>query len=422
MEESFLQLGIILIVLVIISGIFSASETAMLSVNRYKLRHNASRGNKSAILILKLLDKPDRLLGIILLGNNFVNILASSLATVIVIKFFGSAAIAISSIVMTFIILIFAEVAPKTLAALYPMALARPMSYVLNFLLKVFYPIVFVVNLLANGFLLCFGVRVHKQMQKDNLNKDELKTLIQDPQLSLPKTYRKRLEAILELERLTVEDVMVPKQDIHAIDLSLGIEFVRKVVNESKYTRLPVHRGNLDEIVGVLDLHLNRYSLSKDLTIENINEMLDEVLFVPETTNLETQIQNFNTNKKKFAIVVDEYGHVQGLLSMKDVLEEIVGTMTTDMHQQTNPVEFKRNEDGSLIFLANEFIRDLNKEFDLDLPEDASKTLNGLIQEHLQHVPQPGDSIELEKYQIVALTTDEQNVEKVLIRELEVLK
>ncbi|VAW44204.1 Putative membrane protein YfjD [hydrothermal vent metagenome] len=387
----------------------------MMALNRYRLKHQAKSGHKGAIKAQKLLEKPDRLLGVILLGNNFVNIFASSIATIIAMKLIGEAGIALAAGLLTLVILVFAEVAPKTLAALYPEKIAYPAAFVLTPLLKIFSPIVWLVNFFANGLLRLFGVNTKHSDDQHSLSHEELQTLIDEATNQLPKHYRDMLSSVLKLETVTVEDVMIPKQDIYAVDVTQPIEEILKAIEKSPYTRVPLYRGSLDEdLVGVLNLRRALPLLMhKDASLKDIIKITRPAYFVPETTSLSIQLGKFNENKRRMACIVDEYGDLQGLLTMEDLLEEIVGKLSTDSKAKPETESVALHDDGSMTIDALEFIRDLNKEYNLNLPTDGPKTLNGLIQEELETLPSLGTCIKIGDYILEVVKTSNNAVQSV---------
>lgn len=388
----------------------------MMALNKYRLRHRVKAGDRAAIRVEKLLEKPDRLLGVILLGNNFVNIFASSIATIIAMKLMGEAGIALAAGILTLLVLIFSEVAPKTVAALYPDKIAYPAALILTPLLKLFSPIVWLVNFAANGFLRLFGIKVGQHKPDESLSHEELETLIDEATGQLPKQYRDMLKSILNLETVTVEDVMIPKQDIFAIDIDQPIKDILKDLSRSRYTRIPLYRGSLDdELIGILNMRKIVPLLlkdSKEIQLKDIIKLARPPYYIPEVTPLSVQLANFKKARRRMALIVDEYGDLQGLVTMEDLLEEIVGKLSTEA--QSNPTEhIVFNEDGSMTVDAGEFIRDLNKEYGLNLPTDQAKTLNGLIQEILETLPNPGTCIKVGDYIIEITKTTNNAVEEV---------
>jgi len=388
-----------------------------MALNKYRLKNKAKKGHKGAIKAQRLLQEPDRLLGVILLGNNFVNIFASSIATIIAMRLIGEAGIALAAGILTLVILVFSEVAPKTLAALYPERIAYPAAYVLEPLLKIFSPLVWMVNFFANGFLRLFGVKVTKQTDDDHsLTHEELEMIINDATGKLPKQYRNMLMGIMQLDSITVEDVMMPKQDIYGIDVNDPLETIVKRILKSPYTRIPVYRDNIDDdLIGVINLRKALPLMHKeDLSLKDIIKATRPGYFIPETTNLNIQLANFNKNKRHMALIVDEYGNLQGLLTLEDLLEEIVGKFSIDTRNKTNS-SVETHKDGSMTFDASEFIRDINKTYQFTLPVDGPKTLNGLIQETLETLPEVGSCIKIEHYILEVTKTSSHAIEKVKI-------
>ncbi len=387
----------------------------MMALNRYRLKHQVKSGHKGAKLAQKLLETPDRLLGVILLGNNFVNIFASSIATIIAMKLIGEAGIAIAAGLLTMVVLVFAEVAPKTLAALYPEKIAYPAAYVLTPLLKLLSPIVWLVNFFANGFLRIFRINLKNADDAHALSHEELQTLIFEGTSQLPEQYRSMLSSVLELENVTVEDVMIPKQDMYAVDVDQPIEHILKAIQKSPYTRVPIYRGSLDEdLIGILNLRRALPVLMRaEVTLKDIIKMIRPAYFVPETTSLNVQLAKFNSHKRRMALIVDEYGDLQGLLTMEDLLEEIVGKLSTDSKTKQVEDTIALHDDGSMTIDASEFIRDLNKGYKLNLPTDGPKTLNGLIQEVLEELPSPGTCIKIDHYVLEVMETSTNAIETV---------
>lgn len=390
-----------------------------MALNRYRLKHKAKAGNKGAIRAQKLLEEPDRLLGVILLGNNFVNIFASSIATIIAMRLLGEAGIALAAGLLTLVILVFSEVAPKTLAALYPEKIAYPAAFVLGPLLKVLSPIVWLVNIFANGFLKLFRVKVSKQENDDELTQQELQTLIDDATGQLPDEYRAMLTSILQLESVSVEDVMIPKQEVYGVNIDQPIEAILKDIQKSPFTRIPIYRGTIDDdLIGILNLRRAVPTLMRgEITLRDIIKLARPAYFVPETTTLNIQLGKFNLNKRRMAMIVDEYGDIQGLLTMEDLLEEIVGKLSHDSKANADEAVCM-NEDGSMTFDAGEFIRDLNREHNFTLPTDGPKTLNGLIQEELEALPNVGTCIRVDDYTLEVLETSANSIEKIKLVEI----
>ena len=400
--------------LLVLSAFFSSTETALMSINRYRLRHRARQGQRSARLAEALLQRPDRLIGLILLGNNFVNIFASSLVTVIALRLGGEGAIAIGAGLLTLVILIFAEVAPKTVAALHPERIALPAALIYFPLLKLTYPIVWLVNLMANGVLRLLGIRM-EHVQGHGLSHEELRTVVSEAGAMIPKRHQRMLISVLELQDVTVDDIMVPRNEIDGLDLDDDWEDLLEQITESRHTRLPVYRGDLDQVVGIIHLRSVMGQLSEgELSREHLAAKSLEPYFVPEGTPLHTQLVNFQRAKRRLALVVDEYGDIQGLVTLDDILEEIVGEFTTD------PADIYRDvqpeADGSFMVSGTANVRELNRMMGWRLPTDGPKTLNGLIVERLETIPQAGAMLHLGGYRLEIVQTADNAVRSVRLR------
>jgi Mg2+/Co2+ transporter CorB len=376
----------LLFLLICLSAFFSSSETGMMSINRYRLSHQAGSGDNRAKRVVRLLARPDRLIGVILIGNNFINNLAAAIATVLAIHFFGDVTgPAVAPLVLTIVILIFAEVTPKTYAAVKPERIAYPASVVLEPLLKLLYPLVWLVNAISNGLLRLLGVK-NIEGDGDNLTRDELRTIVHEAGTLIPHRHQAMLLSILDLENVTVNDIMVPRHEVVGIDLDDDLTAILTQIRTSQHTRLPVYKGDINNIIGMLHLRNAARFLSRDeVTKASIVQEAREPYFIPESTPLHTQLLNFQKQKRRIGIVVDEYGDVEGLVTLEDILEEIVGEFTTDVAGQDQ--EIQRLDDGSHIIDGTANIRDINRLLGWQLPTDGPKTLNGLILEHLEAFP-----------------------------------
>jgi Mg2+/Co2+ transporter CorB len=384
-ETSLTALFITLAGLILLSGFFSSSETGMMSLNRYRLKHMAQTGHKGAKRAHKLLQRTDQLIGVILIGNNFVNIFASAIATVIAIRIWGDAGIAIATVLLTIVILIFAEVTPKTLAALFPEKIAFPASYVLAPLLKILYPVVWAVNLFTGGILKLLRVSP-EDIANDHLSREELRTLVNEAGALIPAKHKDMLVSILDLEKVTVTDIMVPRNEVIGIDLDDDLDNILRLLRNSQHTRLPVYKGDINDIQGILHLRNTTKLLQKDdLNKDMLVQLCTEPYFVPESTPLNTQLINFQKGRRRFGIVVDEYGEVLGLATLEDILEEIVGEFTTD-YASTSP-DIIPQDNGTYIIDGTASLRVINKSLAWKLPIDGPKTLNGLITETLENIP-----------------------------------
>jgi len=404
----------LLVFLLLLSAFFSSSETALMTLNRYRLRHQARAGNRSAKLIETLLSRPDRLIGLILLGNNLVNIFAASLTTIIAIRIGGDSAIAAGALILTVVILIFAEVTPKTLAALQPERVAKPAAYVYYPLLKLTYPVVWLLNAISNGILLLLGVSP-KKLSGDALSQEELRTVVMEASSLIPRRHKRMLLSILDLENVAVDDVMVPRNEIVGLDLDNSIDEILSQLQSSPHTRLPLYRENLDNILGIVHIRkLARLLTSGRLDRDSLCDLAREPYFVPEGTPLHVQLVNFQASKRRYALVVDEYGDIQGLVTLEDILEEIVGEFTAmpiTLYQEAD-----RQPDGSYVVSGTANIRDLNRSLNWDLPTDGAKTVNGLILEELETIPSPGTTLDIDGFSIAIMQTADKAVKTVRIR------
>ncbi len=387
-----------LVLLIVLSAFFSGSETGLMTINRYRLRNLARAGNRSARRALRLLERPDRLIGLILLGNNFVNILASALATLIFMRLMGEAGIAVATTLLTVVILVFAEVTPKTLAALKPERIALPAAWIYQPLLRALYPLVWTLNLVTNSLLRLLGVRPEEGVQ-ETLSREELRTLMMEAGAMIPESHQAMLVNLLDLEEIRVEDVMVPRNEIVGVDLADDLDEIRNLLARTPYTRLPVFEERIDNVVGILHTRQILPLLQEDeLTTERIRELAREPYFVPEGTSLLTQLLNFQRAGRRTALVVDEYGDILGMVTLEDILEEVVGEFTTDpyaLHKDIVP-----QEDGSWLVDGSLSIREINRSLRIQLPTDGPRTLNGLILEHLETIPEPGTSLLINDYPI----------------------
>lgn len=403
-------LFIILGVLILLSAYFSSSETGMMSLNKYRLRHLEKEHHKGAKRVSELLQRPDRLIGLILIGNNLVNIAASSVATIIGIRLFGDViGIAVATFGLTFIILIFAEVTPKTLAALYPEKVAFPSSFILNILLKLLFPLVMLVNFITNGILKLFGISP-EQIEEHSLSKEELKTVVNESAALLPERHQNMLVSILDLEQVKVEDVMVPRNEIIAIDINDDWKLIMRQLTHAQHTRVLLYRENIDDTVGFIHARDALRLLTKEqFTKATLLRAVREIYYIPEGTSLNVQLLKFQQAKERIGIVVDEYGDIQGLVTLEDILEEVVGDFTTSM-TPTLSENVHPQQDGSFLVDGSANVRDLNKEMDWDFPIDGPKTLSGLIIEYLEDIPSEKVSMRIAGYPIEIVEVNENTI------------
>ncbi len=389
----------ILGILILISAYFSGSETGMMSLNRYRLRHLEKQKHRGAKRVSKLLDRPDRLIGLILIGNNLVNVFASLVAGVIFSRLFGDAGIVYAGLVLTLIILIFAEVTPKTLAALYPEKVAFPSSIILSLLLKILFPLVIAVNWITNGFLRVLGVSP-EQREQHNLSTEELRTVVNESGALLQQRDQDMLVSILDLEKVAVEDIMIPRSELIGIDVNDEWKKIQKQLTQANHTRVLLYRDSIDDVVGYIHARDALKLLSKNqFTKATLLRAVRELYFIPEGTPLNIQLLKFQHAKERLGLVVDEYGDIQGLVTLEDILEEIVGDFTTTMTPTTSD-EVSLQPDGSYLVDGSASIRDINKEMSWQLPTDGPKTLNGLIIEYLEEIPQNNISLRIAGYPV----------------------
>ncbi len=380
-------LALLLITLVLLSAFFSAAETGMMSINRYRLKHLA-KTSKNAKRVHDMLQRPDRFLGMVLLGNTFFNIITGSLATVIAIELLGDKwGVIVASVATTVLLLIFAELCPKTLAALYPEKIAFPASMPVKFFLTLCYPLVWATNAISNGILKLFGVSF-APLESAGITRDELRTIVHETTGRIPSKHRNMLLSILDLEKVAVEDIMVPRTEIVGLDIDNEWDVVLAQLASTQHTFLPVYQQDLNNIIGFIHakraLHL---MADREFNLEKLKQSLDDTLFVPEGTSVTRQMINFQHAKKRFALVVDEYGDILGLITLDDILEEIVGEFTTNISVSYSIIE---QEDGSYLVDGATTIREFNREARWTLPITGPKTVSGLVIEYLQDIPAIG--------------------------------
>ncbi len=385
----------------------------MMAINRYRLRHLVRKNHKAAKRTHKLLERPDRLIGVILIGNNFVNILASALATLVAVRLWGDSGIAIATLGLTVAVLIFGEVTPKTVAALYPEKIAFPASFILTPLLKLFYPMVVVLNWVCGFLLRPFGIKPG-QAAEDQLNAEELRTIVTDPGMLLPQKRRGMLLGILDLENVRVDDIMVPRNEIFGIDIDDDIKDILEQLRACQHTRLPVYRGDVNNLVGML--HMRK--VARLLSQEEVNKAIllqetTEPYYVPESTPLHTQLFNFQKSKERVALVVDEYGDILGLVTLEDILEEIVGDFTTDVSDSSQDIT--PQEDGSYIIDGSASVRDINRSLGWKLPTEDARTINGLITEMMEFIPESSVCLKIGGYRFEIMQVKDNRVKAVKI-------
>ncbi|MBT9567777.1 MAG: HlyC/CorC family transporter [Thiobacillus sp.] len=397
--------------LLLLSAGFSASETAMMAINRYRLRHAAETGHRGAVLTQSLLNQTDKLLGIILLGNNLVNIAAATLSTIISIRLFGDSDVALSlvTLLLTFLILVFSEVTPKVIGASFPERIAYPAGFVLMPMLKLMYPVIWFVNLFVQGLLWIMRIKPPEPGHGSRLGLEELRTIVLESSGMLPRDHHRILVNLLDLEDITVDDVMTPRNQIESIDIEDDPDKLRQQISTSHHTRLVVHSGSSDNLLGVLHVRRVLHALTGDeLNPDTLKENLEAPYFVPAGTPLFTQLRNFQRGRKRLALVVDEYGELQGLVTLEDLLEEMVGEFTTQAPSDTGYL--RREADGSWLVEGSVLLRHLNRKLGLDFPLDGPKTLNGLLLEQFEDIPEAGVSLKLENVPVEIVQTQDRAV------------
>jgi len=406
-------LSVLLFLLIIASAFFSASETSMMALNRYRLKALCAKNNTQAKRVEKLLNKIDYLIGGILLGNNFVNILAASIATLLSIKLWGEGSVIIASLVLTLVILIFAENTPKTFAAKNPEKIALPASWLLEILIKIFKPLIYLISIISKFILKLFGL---KNVSKDILNSEELRMAVKDSKSQMSKNYQNMLLNIIDLEKVKVEDIMIPHHELVSADANNADELFEQF-KRIQHNRLLLFEGSENNIIGTIHMRdiVNIYA-KNEINVRKIKELIREPYFIPEGTPLSHQLEHFKKQKRRLGIVVDEYGEVKGMVVLDDILEEIVGQFTSSQGETIN--EIKVQNDGSYLVDPRISIRELNVELKVSLPFDSAKTLNGLILEQLQSFPQHNVSLKIDTLIIEIIQVSKQGVKLVKITKM----
>ena len=401
--------------MVVISAYFSGSETGMMTLNRYRLRHRAKQGNRAARRVEKLLRKPDRLISLVLIGNNLVNILASALGTIVGMRLYGNAGVAIATGVLTFVVLVFAEVLPKTIAALYPEKVAYPSSFLLAPLLILMMPLVWLLNMVTRVLMRMVGIKADVTISSA-LSKDELRTIVNESRSQISRRNQDMLLSVLDLEKVSVDDIMVPRNEIVGIDINDDWKAIVRQLTHSPHGRIVLYRDSLDDAISMLRVR-EAYRLmteKNEFTKEVMLRAADEIYYVPEGTPLSRQLVKFQRNKKKVGLVVDEYGDIQGLVTVEDILEEIVGDFTTSMSPSLAE-EVTPQNDGSVLIDGSANIREINKAFNWHLPEDEARTMNGMILEALEEIPATGTRVRIEQYDIDILDVQDNMIKQVKV-------
>ena len=407
-------LFVVLGILIFISAYFSGSETGMMSINRYRLKHLEKQNHRGAKRVSKLLAKPDKLIGLILIGNNLVNIFATLITGIIAQRLYGDAGVFYSGLLLTLVILIFAEITPKTLAALYPEKVAFPSSLILTLLLKILYPFVIAVNWITNGILAMLGIS-SEQREQHSLSSEELRTVVNESGALLKARDQDMLVGILDLENVTVEDIMIPRNELVGIDINDEWKRIQKQLTQSNHTRVLLYRDNIDDVVGYFHMRDALRLVSKEqFTKATLLRAVREIYFIPEGTPLNVQLLKFQRAKERIGLVVDEYGDIQGLVTLEDILEEIVGDFTTTMTPTTSD-EVNIQPDGSYLVDGSATVRDVNKEMTWNFPTDGPKTINGLILEYLEDIPEANLSVRISGYPLEIIEVKDNMIKTVRI-------
>ena len=401
----------ILVVILFCSAFFSASETSMMALSRMRLNHLIRKGNKSAKLTAKLLSHTDRLLGSILFGNTLLNAAAASITGIIILRLFGTDDLYLvaGTVSISFVLLVFSEILPKIIAASHPERVALPSSFVLAPLNKLFYPVVSIATITVRGFLWVLRIKIQADQSKHKVSLEEVRMLVLEAEHFLPRKHQKMLLNLMDIERIAVNDVMIPRNQIEALNINAPIDILLEQLSTCHHTLLPVYENDLDNIVGIL--HVRRaLSLMQRDTFDagDLREVLQESYFIPSDTALLTQLQHFQERHQRLGLIVDEYGELLGLVTLENIMEEIVGDFTTQSPSRTG--KFMRQQDGSMFVEGGTLLRDLNRKMGMHFPLDGAKTLNGLILEHLQDLPEAGISIKISGYPIEIIQTQDRVV------------
>lgn len=411
LSAQFLALGILLL----ISAVFSIAETSMMALNRYRLKALARLGNRGAVITQELLARTDRLLGVILLGNNLINAASAVLVSVITVRLFGEneIALALGTLAVTFLILVFSEITPKVIGAAYAEQIALPLSFLLRPLLKALYPVVWFVNLFVQSLLWMFRLKPADAAQ-NKMTPDELRTLVLEAGNYIPKKHQSILLNLFDLESITVDDVMTPRNQIELIDIDAPTEVLRQQISTAYHRRIPLYEGQPDNIIGIILLRKVLAIQPEDIDAAKLREIMREPYFIPSGTPLFTQLQQFQEQQDRLCFVVDEYGELMGLLTLEDIVEELIGEFAT--HSPLQAAHFHRQTDGSYVVEGGSLLRELNRKLGYHFPLDGPKTLNGLILEHFREIPEPGTSAVINGYRVEIMQTQDRAVKAVRLQ------
>ncbi len=405
------SLLIILAVLILISAFFSGSETAIMAANRYRLRHLARAGNKAAIRVHQLLQRPDKLLAVVLIGNTLANVFASAITTILAVRMFGDVGLVVATLVLTLVILIVSEIAPKTIAALHSQWVALRVSWVIMLLLKLFYPVIWLANSMVSGILRLLRVNADGSAQ-DRLSMEELRSVVLESSGHISSQHQEMLLRIIEMEQITVDDIMIPRNEIVSIDMEDDWSSILNQLMSSRHTQIPLYRDDIDNIIGILHLReALKLHAANQLNKETCTALAKEVYFIPESTPLHTQLLNFRREQCSLGLVVDEYGDILGLITIEDILEEVVGEFTAEEPSVSKLVQL--NPDGSYIVDGSVNIRELNRLLHWHLPVDGPRTLSGLVIEYFEEIPPAPVCVHMGDYHIEIIKVQDNMVKTV---------
>ena len=384
---------IVLVILFLLSAFFSGSETALMSINKYKMRHQAKLNNKGAKAAKKLLENPDKVIGVILLGNNLTNILITQIATLISLRLYGDIGLAIATGLLTIFILIFAELTPKTIGEMHSEKIAYSSSLLFKPMLIILYPLVFLINFIANSIIKFMGLK--DNTSKSSLTSDELKTVLSESSIKFPKPHLKMLESIIDLEKATVEDIMIPRSDIYGIDIGDDIATVVNNFKSTPYTRIPVYEDNIENLLGLIHIkNIAPMLASNSIDEIEIKKLIKKPYYIVSGTSLYSQLLNFQKEKRRIGFIVDEYGNIQGLVTLEDILEEIVGDFTSDPADSEEIIP--TDNENIFIIDGGAHIREINQILSINLNAKSAKTINGFILEHIENLPRINDTINIQ--------------------------
>ena len=401
---------IVLIILFLLSAFFSGSETALMSINKYKMRHQAKLNNKGAKAAKKLLENPDKIIGVILLGNNLTNILITQIATLISLRLYGDIGLAIATGLLTIFILIFAELTPKTIGEMHSEKIAYSSSLLYRPMLILLYPFVFIINLIANSIIKIMGLK--ENVAKSSLSTEELKTVLSESSIKFPKPHLKMLESIIDLEKATVEDIMIPRSDIYGIDISDDIATVVSNFKITPYTRIPVYEDNIENLLGLIHIkNIAPLLASKSINDSEIKKLIKKPYYIVSGTSLYKQLISFQKEKRRIGFIIDEYGDIQGLVTLEDILEEIVGDFTSDPSSSEEITT--TNNENIYIIDGGAHIREINQELNIKLISKEAKTINGFILEHTENLPKINDIIKIQGHTFKVLESIDNAVKTV---------